>query len=270
MLNWFKNAYSNKFKFFVTLAVLVTLSLGAVVIAQKIPKKETVEVLEPLPKGDWTIVYHPYTGEDFLKYPVIVHSVLSTKRLEAGRIEIQNISNKTVKGVRVKWNVYQDEDRSKILKTGQTNLLSLKDDLPSGKIGFIKKRFVSYTDFYKDFLVKGELNKNLDIDILVDEVIYADGLSWKMEDGTPADINQELLVKFSNPNLVGDCAKQKCVPRASGPVIGATVYSCGTSEFNERCSTDGDFACKNESCVRPGGGGWNPNAVNQEYEIIVE
>jgi hypothetical protein len=269
MFNWFKNLYSNKFRFFVVLAILVTMSLGAVVIAQKISKKEKVEVLEPLPKGDWTIVYHPYTGGDLLKYPVIVHSVSSTKRLEAGRIEIQNISNKAVKGVKVKWNVYQDEDRSKILKKGQTNLLSFKNDLPTGKMGFIKKGFVSFTDFYKDFLVKGELNKNLDIDLLVDEVIFADGSSWKTEDDVPADINQELLAKFSNPSLIGDCAKQKCVPRASGPVIGATVYSCGTSDFNERCVPDGDFACTNQSCIRPGGG-WNPNAVNQEYEIIVE
>ncbi len=267
MSNRFKNLYANKFKFFVVLAVLVTLSLVAVVIAQKISKKETAEVLESLPKGNWSVVYHPYLADDYLTSPVLVQSV-SSKRFEAGQIEIQNISNKSVKAVKVRWNLYQDEDRSKFLKEGHTKLLTFGKELPMGKTGFIKYSFVSFKDFSKDFLVKGEINKNFDVDVLVDEVIFADDSFWKMGENISADINQEMLSKITSN--IFECAKQKCVGKASTTRVGGVTYSCGPSDLTERCVVNGDWSCTNQSCGAGGGGGGNPNLVGDDNDITVE
>jgi len=211
---------------------------------------ERNSLLEPLPVGNWSIVFHPYTGQDYLNAPVIVQSV-STKQLAVERFEIQNISTKPVKGVKVKWILYENEDRSRILLQGQTRLLNFRNELPSGQMGLIRLRVISLFDFYRNFLTKGELNREFDVDLLIDEVKFADGSVWRWEDGASPDVNNQMFSRMAE----SDCAKQKCVPRESTTVRGAVVYSCGSSTFNERCVPAGDFDCTNQSCNRPGGGG---------------
>lgn len=217
-----------------------------------------VDVSEPLPRGDWSIVFHPYLGQDYLNAPVIVQSV-STKRLAAERFEIQNISNKPVKAVKVKWILYENEDRSRVLRQGQTGLLNFRNELPSGQMGFIRLRIVSLFDFYRDFLFKGQLNRDFDVDLLVDEVKFADGSVWRWEDGASPNINNQMFSVMQNL----DCAKQRCVPRPSTTVRDAVVYSCGASTMNERCVPSGDFDCTNQSCTRPGSGGGSEIEVNE-------
>ena len=211
---------------------------------------EQTNLSEPLPKGKWSIVFHPYTGQDYLNAPVLVQSV-SVKRLAAEKFEIQNVSNKPVKAVKVRWIVYENQDHSKILRQGQTRLLNFHDELTAGTMDFIKLHVVSFADFYRDFLVNGKLNRSLDVDLMVDEVRFADGSAWKFEEGRSPDINQELT---ANMIASGDCAKQNCVARNSTTVKDAVVYSCGASQSNERCVVNGDFDCTNQSCTRPGGG----------------
>lgn len=211
---------------------------------------ERNSLLEPLPRGNWSIVFHPYLGQDYLNAPVIVQSV-STKRLAAEKFEIQNISNKAVIGVKVRWILYENEDRSRVLRQGQTRLLNFCNELPSGQMGFIRLRVISLFDFYRDFLIKGRLDREFDIDLLVDEVKFADGSIWRWEDGASPDRKEQM---FSNM-MGSDCAKQKCVPRPSTTVRDAVVYSCGSSTMNERCVPSGDFDCTNQSCNRPGGDG---------------
>jgi hypothetical protein len=212
---------------------------------------ERNSLLEPLPRGNWSIVFHPYLGQDYLNAPVIVQSV-STKRLAAEKFEIQNISNKAVIGVKVRWILYENEDRSRVLRQGQTRLLNFCNELPSGQMGFIRLRVISLFDFYRDFLIKGRLDREFDIDLLVDEVKFADGSIWRWEDGASPDRKEQM---FSNM-MESDCAKQKCVLRPSTTVRDAVVYSCGSSTMNERCVPAGDFDCTNQSCNRPGGGGF--------------
>lgn len=235
---------------------LLTLLFSISGFSQNKQVKEA-ELSEPLPKGDWSIVYHPYLGDDFQNAPVIVQSV-SAKRLAAEKFEIQNISDKPVKSVYVKWIVYENQDRSKVLQQGRTRLLRFHNELPSGIMGSITTRVVSFGDFYKNFLVNGQLNKNFDIDLLVDEVIFADGSTWKWEDGRSPDIKQELVKDISQ---LQDCAKQFCKSRPSSGVRGAVVYSCAASESNERCVPSGDFECANQSCVRPSTGGGGPAII---------
>lgn len=211
---------------------------------------ERNSLLEPLPLGNWSIAFHPYLGQDYLNAPVIVQSV-STKRLAAEKFEIQNISNKAVIGVKVRWILYENEDRSRVLRQGQTRLLNFRNELPSGQMGFIRLRVISLFDFYRDFLIKGRLDKEFDIDLLVDEVKFADGSIWRWEDGASPDRKEQMFSSM----MESDCAKQKCVPRPSTTVRDAVVYSCGSSTMNERCVPAGDFDCTNQSCNRPGGDG---------------
>lgn len=218
---------------------------------------QKVSLQEPLPQGNWSVVFHPYLGQDYLNAPVIVQSV-STKHLAAEKFEIQNVSNKPVKGVRIKWILYENQDRSRILRQGQTSLLNFRNELPSGQMGFIRLRVISLFDFYRDFLINGRLDRDFDVDLRVDEVKFADGSVWRWEDGASPDVNNQMFSAMGEL----DCAKQKCVPRESTTVRGGVVYSCGTSTFNERCVPGGDFDCTNQSCNRPGGGGG--------FEIVIE
>ncbi len=211
---------------------------------------ERNSLLEPLPRGNWSVVFHPYLGQDYLNAPIVVQSV-STKRLAAERFEIQNISNKPVKSIKVRWILYENEDRSRVLRQGQTRLLNFRNELPSGQMGFIRLRIISLFDFYRDFLNKGQLDRDFDVDLLVDEVKFADGSVWRWEDGASPDVNNQMFSTMAE----SDCAKQKCVPRPSTTVRDAVVYSCGSSTMNERCVPSGDFDCTNQSCNRSGGGG---------------
>jgi hypothetical protein len=255
-----------KFRVLVVLSVFTFLTVGTFVIAQKIGNKKAIETLEPLPKGNGSITFHPYLGDGYLDAPVIVQSV-SSKRMEVGKFEIQNISNKAIRAVKVRWNLYEDQDRSKFKQMGQTKLLYLKENLVSEKMGYIKYNVVSFADFYRNYLdTRGLLNKNLDVDVLVDEVIFADGSNWKWEDGKSPDINFNFVESLLQ---LGDCAKQKCVGRPSTGPRDGTAYSCGPSTLNERCVPDGDYACKNESCNRLGGGPIT-DGLKKDFEIIIE
>lgn len=249
----------NKKQLFVTLTFLL---LSFIFSIQSFAQSKETTAQESLPPGDWSIVFHPYLGPDYLNAPVLVHSV-SAKSGAAERFEIQNVSNKAVKSIKVGWTVYENQDRSKILRQGETRLLRFHNELPPGRMGFIKFRVVSFTDFYRFFLVNGRLNKNLDVDLLASEVTFSDGSVWKWEDGRSPDINPELT---KNATEALDCAKQVCVGRPSTLVKDAVTYSCGPSPNNERCSTNGDYDCLNQSCNKPGGGGGGAG----DYEIILD
>lgn len=248
-------------KLFTFAIMAFTLMFAAQIMAQTKAPKEPVRVT-PLPAGDWSITYHPYLGSDYLNAPVIVESVSSSKWLAAERFEIRNISNKAVKAVKVRWRVTDESDSQKTLRQGETKLLRFRDELFSGKWGFIKFKVVSFSDFTDSLLVKGKLDRSLDVNLLVSEVTFGDGSVWKWEDGRSPDINYELSIA---PEL-GDCPKQTCVARTSTTVNGATVYSCGPSPNNERCVNSEEYSCTNQSCNRPGSGPGGGGG----YEIILE
>ncbi|MCV4753976.1 hypothetical protein OFC37_31420, partial [Escherichia coli] len=62
-------------------------------------------------------------------------------------------------------------------------------------MGFIRLRVISLFDFYRDFLIKGRLDREFDIDLLVDEVKFTDGSIWRWEDGASPDRKEQM---FSN------------------------------------------------------------------------
>lgn len=211
---------------------------------------------QDLPKGDWSVSFHPYLGEDFLDAPVIVQSV-SSKQLSVEKFEIRNISNKPVKAIKVRWIVYENQNRRNILMQGESKTLHFRRELAEGEAGFIRLKIISFFDFYHRFVVEGQLNKHLNVDLVISEVIFADDSFWKRDDRKFPDLNQELRAKLWSKMLesAGDCAKQRCVPRPSETVRGGVVYSCASSDYNERCVVSGNFECTNQSCFSSGDSG---------------
>lgn len=213
--------------------------------------------LRELPEGKWSLSFHPYQEDD--NSPIAIYSV-SSKGINVERFDIQNNSNNSVKAIKVRWLIHENQDRSKLLFDGVTSILNFKDELPSGNGGFILFHVVSLTDFYQSFLVNSKLNKNFDVDLAIDEVTFADGSIWKRADGKSLAINPDLASWMNAPT---ECARQFCKGTPSKLIREGTTYRCETSNDNERCVPSGDYNCQNQSCAQPGGGGGG------DHEIIL-
>ncbi len=241
---------TNKINRIIIVIVVMLLFTALVYQGTAQTKQVSKSLIEKFPKGDWSIAFHSYQGEDYLNAPVTVFSVTS-RRARVEQFSIRNISNKSVTAVKMKWLLYENEDRKNILQQGETAMLNFEQEFIAGDTGFIKYKVISLNDLFKPFLIKKQLNKNFDVDLLVTEVQYADGSVWRWEDGKSPDLNLDLK---SNMAAFGDCPKQKCVSRPSTVVNGVT-YSCGASEANEGCLVQSGFdSCTNSSCARDGGG----------------
>lgn len=205
-----------------------------------------------LPLGDWTVSFHSYQGEDFLDVPAVVSSVTSRKGA-VEKFSLVNISNKPIKALKVRWMIYESEDRSKISAEGRTRQLRFVSPFLPGIKGNISFAVVSMLDVEKA-LGKSDLSrKNILIDIVVDWVEFSDGSSWDKSEGNFRDINYEISSKMT---FSLNCAKQKCEGSPSTTVVGGVVYRCGSSTLNENCTNSSNAeSCTNTSCNSSGGGG---------------
>lgn len=232
-----------------TIAILLfVFSDSQQVFSQRSPKVDTSN-LGKLPKGNWSLSFHPYQEDD--NSPVAIFSV-SSKGVNVERFDIYNNSNSPVKAIKVKWLVHENQDRSKLLAEGVTSSLRFRDELASGTGGFITFRAVALANFYQSFLVDSKLDKDFDVDLAVDEVTFADGSVWRRADGKSPAINPDLASWMDAPT---ECAGQYCKGTPSKLIIGGTTYRCEASNNQERCVPSGDYSCQNQSCAQPGGGG---------------
>ncbi|MGI8544424.1 MAG: hypothetical protein ACR2MD_13255 [Aridibacter sp.] len=206
-------------------------------------KDANINSKKALPSGDWSLSYHPYQGEDNAGIPVTIYSTISNG-LVLSSFRIKNISVKPVKSIKVRWVVYDNQNRKRPLLQGQTKLLSFVNPLPAGESGTINFEVISLSDFQDQFIVKGKLNKSFFVDILVDEVQYADGSAWLLQEGLSKDINKQSWQKVS----FFDCAKQYCKGSESKEVKGGVTYSCAASQLNEFCRNVNNETCENVSC----------------------
>ncbi len=227
----------------------------------QLKKEEKAALNGALPKGNWSISISPYQTDYFS--PIYLFSV-SSNQARAERFDIVNISNKSVKAIKVSWLVYQDENRNKIVKQGTTQLLNFRKELLSGQRGFIKFPVVGLNDFYRSFLAENRLNGDFIIDLRVEDVRFSDDSIWQRQDGLSPDIKSELAPQSE----MLDCAKQKCKGTPSTEVIGGVTYSCEASTLNERCATNGNYSCSNQSCNQPGGDGGGGGGGIEQIEII--
>jgi hypothetical protein len=203
-----------------------------------------------LPSGKWTIAFHPYLSLNYLDSPVTLYSVSSTNG-NVTRFSIYNISSKKVVGVRVKWLVHENQERTILLTEGETSLLRFAKGLPSGGSGYIKHEVISFAKFVRPFVLNGRVDKQFDVDLVIDKVLYEDGSVWELNQGPSPDIVRELAARIVTTS---DCARQKCVGAESSEVKGGVTYSCGASTLNERCSVSSNSSCTSTSCAAGGGG----------------
>lgn len=184
---------------------------------------------------------------------MIVTSV-TTDQFAVTKFIVANISEKAVAGIRLRWLVNNNPERTKLLKQDKTPFLRFSKPLLKGESAGFKYSPVSFDKFYKQFVKNGKLNENFEVELMVDGVEFADGSIWKKEDGKSPDVNFQIVMKLVNPNT--PCAMQKCVPSPNPDVNGGVVYSCGTSTFREICqNTQAQTSCTNAACNQSGGDG---------------
>jgi hypothetical protein len=260
MSNLLKTIFANKFKVIIAVSVLTFISIGSLVIAQKITNKTSKVELESL-KGNWSLSYTPYSKDDNLQIPAFVSSVTS-KDKGAKVINIFNSSKKEITSVKFRWLVYTDDARTRVLAQGETRMLEFDRGLESGKGGKIQYKIVSLSDFYQQFLDKNNtLNKDFIVEILASEVVFSDDSIWKKDENSDGFIRAELIERAVTRNTA--CARQKCKSNPNPEVKDGVYYTCEPSSTRENCANSGDtYSCNNVSCDRPKG-------VDDEVPIIV-
>ena len=254
----------------------ITLVCALFFVSQKssMQKQEIREAKtdDTLPEGNWSVSFHPYLKDGYKDSPVYVASV-ANKDTAVTSFEVFNNSPKDVKAFRLKWLVYAGDNSQKAIKEGKTPYVRLFNKLVSGKGGKIKYSAISLRKFYESFVENGRLDKDFQVDLLVDEVKFTDGSNWKSGDGKPNFVN----AKFEKPakpltssKLLTPCSQTRCKSVPNTDIKGGVTYTCEPSTVRETCSNAGDqYSCNNIACDRPGGGGsgdfgwWD----DEEYEL---
>jgi hypothetical protein len=220
-------------------------------LMQKQPIKE-VKTDESIPEGNWAVSFHPYLKDDYIDSPVVVTSV-TNKDAAITSFTVFNNSDKDVKSLRVKWLLYTDENRQKVVMEGKSPLLRFFDNLVAGKGGRIKYSATSLRNFYPSFVGNGKLNGDFLVDLMVDEVKFTDSSGWKITDGKVNYANAKFEKKAK---LLTPCSMQTCKSTPNTDIKGGVTYICGSSQVRETCSNSQDqLSCTTSACDRMGGGG---------------
>lgn len=151
---------------------------------------QSVETQTPIPHGDWSVSIGVYTGADAASLPVIAYSVTSDapKGLSVTNIKLLNRSPKALIGVKFHWMIFNTQDLKTVLLEGQSDLVSvaLKPDGRKSLSFTVGKSPFSFAKVHKPLLQYGFLSGSYRVNILVDEVSYDDGSTWRWKnDITP-------------------------------------------------------------------------------------
>ena len=214
-------------------------------------KEATKQVVDTkLPEGNWAVSFHPYLQDDYVNSPVIVTSV-TNKNAAVSSFTIFNLSNKEVEGLRLKWLVYGDDSRQKVLNQGETPFMQFFETLKPGKGGKITYSAVSLQKFYQQFLENGRLNREFQVELVVDEVRFSDETRWKKGDVNFINTTFAELARSATP-----CSMQKCKTIPNPDIRGGVTYTCEPSTARETCTNTRDqYSCTTSACDAPGGGG---------------
>lgn len=208
---------------------------------------------DSLPEGNWSISFGPYLKDDYVNSPVFVTSV-SNKDAAVTSFNIFNNSTKDARAVRVKWMVYADENRQNVLKEGKSPYIRFFDNFVSGKGGKVKYSPISLRGFYQSFVENGKVDKDFQVELMIDEVRFADGSVWKS-----GDKSNYVNVKFKKPaNLLVPCAMQRCKSNPNPDKRDSVFYTCESSTMREVCQNSADSSgCTSSACDRGSGGDGN-------------
>lgn|SRR5215204_375395 len=221
--------------------------------------------LTKLPDGNWSFGIYPYHGSDAQDLPVVVGLVTSEIGAGAGatRVGVVNNSNKTVAAVRFKWLLFEGERRDRVLQQGSTPLLALRATLAPNDKRILLYQVASLLKVYRPLLRNNILNGDFEMEILVEEVRFADGSIWRKGEGQAKWRNRDL--KITRAAFV-QCPKQKCKSNTAGSAE-TVYYSCEASTFNEVCSVSSNArSCTNTACGFGGGSG----EIGSETPLAIE
>ena len=242
---------NRKFKLVTVFAVPTFLACLVLAVGYEIKTKAEDQ---PLPRGSWTVGFHPYLRAGYDKMPVVVSSV--TSKLAGGAsvtgVGLVNRSGNPVSAVRLSWYLSTEEAPNSVLLHGQTPLVAPSGGFPAGAKYQMEFPVVSFAKIYKPLLKEGVLRGNFRIEIGVTEIVYEDGSVWAgSQAGQSAGIRETREVVFSktvarptSPDDEGGfCPKQACAIDSGGQ-----GYSCQASSFNEFC-TNRVTSCTNSICT---------------------
>jgi hypothetical protein len=206
------------------------------------------------PKGSWNFSAHPYMGEGYKVRPIVVTSVETEARtLSVKAVRVKNISTKAVLAVKLAWTLSDERYPKKILREGETSLITMDKTLASQDNRILKVGVVSFLELYKPFLKPSTLEGNFRLEVGVSQVLFEDQSSWQVGQSVSVVPNFRTRIVKANysgsaasvvPLIVPDaCAKQRCVYDGVPP----PSYSSGTSENDEFCTNCG-ISCCNTIC----------------------
>lgn len=194
--------------------------------------------------GNWTVAARPFMGRGYKERSVIVGGVVSSFKdgYVITKVGLKNNSSKPVRSVKLGWYVSSEETKESILQRGETLSILMPDDFSTGKYMPIKIPDLKFVDMSRS-LVKGQaLNGHFHIDVMVSEILYADGSKWT-GDGAEPEIS---YVNTSSTGAPLHCPLTECVFNGFQYVCDGPI---GGFQYCEVCG--GGAECCNNNCDFP-------------------
>jgi hypothetical protein len=240
---------------------ILTIPLAAfalLICASLLPGNNTIQgqadADEQFPSGKWMFSAHPYFGSDWKSLPVVVMAVTSdlTKGIRVTKVGLFNRSSKQVESVRLGWYLTTAQDKTTILKHGQTPFITPSGGLPLNIEREIEFNVFSFGKVARLLAKDGMLNGEFRVQVVVDEIRYEDGSMWSRQEATSIiDASHHGTAKPATQNP-GSCPFQLCQAAVTqdGHV---RYYYCSTSQdIAESCENHVTY-CINRVCGGPVG-----------------
>lgn len=219
---------------FGAITVLLVLACLALAFGYHSRKKPTNN---QLPRGGWVAGFHPYHGAGYATVPVRVFSVKSDIRKGLVGVSLRNRSDKGVKVVTLGWYVSEAQTTGAIVASGETAAIRLS--LPSQEKLELATPAIGWEDVLRPAMTNGVLRGDFDIWVVVSQLVYEDGSTWRF----PAPTNVSRVSDKLNAHFDAGCANQTC--KKDGD-----VYKCVDGQ-GELCTNHGS-ECTSSICQSEG------------------
>jgi len=219
--------FKSKLRIFAIPVTLTCLALGAVAYIR-------AERSNQLPRSGWSIGFHSYHAAGFDSIPLRVTSVRSEGLKGLTRVQLQNRSDKPITAVKIGWYLSTEDGPGTILTKGESPLLSLPDVLQPDQDSHLNVPPVSLAKILKPFVKGNTLRGDFSVQVVVTEIVYADGSTWKF---SQPDNVARIKINYAHP--MAPCANQTCK-------FDGTVYHC-VDGAGELCTNQGQ-SCDSSAC----------------------
>ena len=199
-----------------------------------------IEDNDRLPAGDWSVGFHLYQAEGFDSIPVRVISVTSKGNQGLTNVTVSNRSSKPVTAVKFGWYLSTEDGPGTILARGETPVLGFPNTLQADDTLRLSVPAVSLAKILKPIARGNTLRGDYSVQVVVTEIVYEDGSSWKF-----SQPNNVARVQIDYAHAMSGCANQTCRWHSE---IGAYRCEDGAGEL---CTNQGQ-SCDSSACP-PGG-----------------